>query len=398
MSKGTIIYVGGFELPDKNAAAHRVFANSKLLSRIGFNVVLVGINKDMVDDGLGAKKRIVDEFEVWERQYPKSSFSWLDYFLNPKSVINIIRSYENVKTVICYNYQAIPMEIIRKYCKKNNINIISDTTEWYGGYNGNIFLKVIKAIDTNLRMRFINKRVDALILVSEYLKKYYENKVSVVIPTLIYKKDNLKPRYNLATTKIISYAGLPFNLGKKLNDRSLAKDRLDIAIDLLYRVMKKDVPFIFNIYGLTKDEYLQVLPDDKDIVEEMENCLFFYGRLSSNQIQEVVSQSDFTILIRDDNLTTKAGFPTKFTESINLNVPVITTNTSDLSQYLVEGKNGYFINLRNPHSDLDKLCDILSQDSSKLRKMKDYCYQTKIFSVEKWENDLSDSIQKLVNK
>lgn len=398
MSKGTIVYVGGFELPDKNAAAHRVFANSKLMSSMGFKVVLCGINKSKLDNNIDTKKRIIDEFDVWERSYPDSSFAWLDYLVNPKRIISIIRRYEDVKAVICYNYQAIQMEMIRRYCKKNNINIISDTTEWYGGYNGNILLKIIKSIDTNIRMRYINRRVDALILVSEYLKKYYENNDSIVIPTLIYKKENVKPRYNLATAKIISYAGVPFNLGKKLNDRSLAKDRLDIAIELLYGVMKKGIPFIFNIYGLTKDEYLQVLPDDKNIIKEMDGWIFFHGRMGNNQIQEVLSQSDFTILIREDNLTTKAGFPTKFTESINFNVPVITTDTSDLSRFLVEGKNGYFINLEKYNSDLNNLCSILSKDSLQIREMKDYCYQTNIFSIENWETDLSCLMQRLLSK
>ena len=30
MEKGTVIYVGNFELPDKNAAAHRVMNNGKI--------------------------------------------------------------------------------------------------------------------------------------------------------------------------------------------------------------------------------------------------------------------------------------------------------------------------------------------------------------------------------
>lgn len=29
MALGTIVYIGGFEMPDKNAAAHRVLNNAK---------------------------------------------------------------------------------------------------------------------------------------------------------------------------------------------------------------------------------------------------------------------------------------------------------------------------------------------------------------------------------
>ena len=40
----TIIYIGSFEMPDKNAAAHRVLNNARNLRELGFNVVFVGLN------------------------------------------------------------------------------------------------------------------------------------------------------------------------------------------------------------------------------------------------------------------------------------------------------------------------------------------------------------------
>ena len=40
--KGTIIYYGGFSLPDKNAAANRVVSNGKIFKALGYNVVFLG--------------------------------------------------------------------------------------------------------------------------------------------------------------------------------------------------------------------------------------------------------------------------------------------------------------------------------------------------------------------
>ena len=42
---------------------------------------------------------------------------------------------------------------------------------------------------------------------------------------------------------------------------------------------------------------------------------------------------------------TMAGFPTKFVESISCGVPVIMNDTSDIRQYLSDGKNGILIEL-----------------------------------------------------
>lgn len=41
-----ILYIGGFELPDKNAAAHRVLAIAKGLRDSGNEVVFMGVSKD----------------------------------------------------------------------------------------------------------------------------------------------------------------------------------------------------------------------------------------------------------------------------------------------------------------------------------------------------------------
>ena len=40
--KGTIIYYGGFSLPDKNASANRVVSNGKIFNKLGFNTVFLG--------------------------------------------------------------------------------------------------------------------------------------------------------------------------------------------------------------------------------------------------------------------------------------------------------------------------------------------------------------------
>ena len=42
----TILYIGGFELPDKNAAAHRVVANGKALRELGYSVVFFDSNRE----------------------------------------------------------------------------------------------------------------------------------------------------------------------------------------------------------------------------------------------------------------------------------------------------------------------------------------------------------------
>ena len=40
-TNNSVLYIGGFDLPDKNAAAHRVLNNGKVLRELGYEVVFV---------------------------------------------------------------------------------------------------------------------------------------------------------------------------------------------------------------------------------------------------------------------------------------------------------------------------------------------------------------------
>ncbi len=56
---------------------------------------------------------------------------------------------------------------------------------------------------------------------------------------------------------------------------------------------------------------------------------------------ELSINSDFTIFCRQRNRVTSAGFPTKLAESFACFTPVVTTPSSDIQDYMVNGKSGF---------------------------------------------------------
>lgn len=394
MKKKKIIYLGGFELPDKNAAANRVMANSEVLLKMGFEVIFIGIDKTLnIKETKKQKGYEIGSYIYWSTFYPKNKFEWLRYLVSSDEIIRIIESYENIEAVICYNYQSVAFERVRRYCKKKGIKIIADCTEWYGDVEGSILFRLIKFLDTSFRMRVVNKKVDSLIVTSNFLNKYYNEKKSIIVPTLIPKYKKLNPFYNTSNIINFVYAGVPFKLGVPLKDRKLAKDRLDLALKLLHTLRKESNNFVFNIYGLTKKQYLEVLPEDQSLINDLGDCVIFHGRKKNKETQEAVNRSDFSLLIRDNNRMTQAGFPTKFTESINCSVPVITTKTSDLNKYLQEGKNGFFIDIHDEDGTYLKMKDILKMDLDKISKMKNFCFESKSLDSDNWEKSFWDVLK-----
>lgn len=379
MSKGTIIYIGGFELPDKNAAAHRVLNNAKVLRSLGYNVVFVDVDKQLNYYSIMTDtKRIIQNFECWSVPYPKTNKQWINYLCDIDLIINFMNQYSDIKAVICYNYQAIAFMKIKKYCNKNNIKILADCTEWYSTKGSNIVFKIIKGFDSFLRMRVIQKHMDGVIVISRYLEQYYKNCENVIcIPPLV---DLSEEKWNIASQDCYSddklhfiYAGSP---GKD-------KDKLNFVIECLDE-LNHISNYTFTIVGITKEQYIKDYLEHEGIIKNLGDRISFRGRVSHRISLDYVKCADFSMFIREKTRMTKAGFPTKYVESISCGTPVITTKTSDLENYIVEGENGFFIDTDDKELSVSVLRKILGMNVVEIRKMKDEYVDSNVFHYTKY--------------
>lgn len=346
MSK--ILYVGNFELPDKNAAAHRVINNAKIFKQIGYEVIFCGVAGEQ-------KENIVYQgkcagFENWTiKKSDKNLYSIAE-------IIPIIKKMDDLKAIIAYNYPAISLLRLRSYCKKKNILLIADCTEWYGFLGGNVVYKLIKGMDSFLRMNIIQPRLDGIIAISHYLENYYKCRTKTVfIPPLTDLSEEKWLNTELDTDNIlrILYAGTPGKHKDKLNKILAALN--DCALSHIQ----------FNIIGITKEQYLEYYPEDLELVDRLSDCVFFKGKKMHLEVIDELKKSDFSLFYRDITRVTTAGFPTKFAESISCGVPVLTNGTSDLEEYLIDGENGFWID------DIDNdLKRVLSMDIHKLKAIK----------------------------
>jgi len=366
MNKGSIIYAGGFELPDRNAAAQRVVSNAKIFRELGYNVVLVETNCCQEENVTKHEKCF--GFERWSI---KSSNKRL---VSSKEVKNIIGKYDNVSAVVLYNYPAIAMLDIIRFCKKHRIKVTADVTEWYGVQGDSIIHKVIKGFDSYLRMNWLHFRLDGLIVISQYLNNYYKSKVPcVLLPPLTDLSESKwsKESYFKKDDKLeIVYAGSPGRDKDKLNQMVKAICSAPDWVRL-------------KVIGITLEQFLKYYPEFNG--RGFSNKISFLGRVSHDSVIKHLVQANFSLFLRDINRVTMAGFPTKFAEAFTCGVPVITNKTSDLKDYLVEGVNGFWI------EDIDKdLLRICENGIDKLLQMKEsvdrntFDYHNYIEATDKW--------------
>ena len=323
-TKGTILYIGGFELPDKNAAAHRVLTIAKLFRDIGYDVEFLNkTNESVTYDN-------IEGFVV--HNYPKdtSQLKQVRSLFASKEVVSFLKSRNDIIGVVAYNYPAIALNKIRKYCKKKNIKCIADVTEWYKTFSRSILYTLFKGPDSFLRMRYVHKRLDGIIAISDYLEDYYKPHLPVVnLPPLVDKEES-KWKIEKKEHEDIKfvYAGSP----------SKTKERLDLIVEAVEK-LREDFNVSLTIVGITEKQFYGIY----GLTQKQYACVKFLGKVSHLQALSVVAQSDYSFIIRDDNRVTRAGFPTKFVESISAGCAVIANDNSNISRYINEGVGGNII-------------------------------------------------------
>ncbi|MDU9037530.1 glycosyltransferase [Pseudomonas corrugata] len=383
MDKGTIIYLGGFELPDKNAAAHRVVANAKIFCELGYKVCFIGISNVVSDKKI--KKEVFFGFDSWSIPYPQNRIDWLKYISGPSALFELLKEQlrlNKVVGVVCYNYPAMAQLRIKRLCKSSNIRVISDATEWYDTSSGNILHRLVKFIDTSLRMLWVNQRVDGIITTSKYLTSFYRRrgKLVVELPTLFDAARFKSPLVRDSNLIKFIYVGSPFDSGRVNKHRSNLKERLDVCVEIFYQLYKIGENFKFSIYGVTEEEYLKVFSEHACILQEMQGCVSFNGRQPHQLVLEKIASSDFSIFFRDKTRVTMAGFPSKLAESVSCGTPVISNVMVSLENY--EEAEGLFLAKRGEELELVK--KLLRLTSAEINVIKQSTYLSGTFDYKNY--------------
>ena len=345
-----ILYIGGFELPDKNAAAHRVLSNARTMREMGFEVSFIGPTKEgMTKTGTAAG------FPVKFIPYPSGTKAWIKYittFVETKEIENADPNY-----VVLYNFPAIASLKIIKYCHKHGIQVIHDVTEWESEQQWNA-RALIRRLDILFRMRYCIKKCDGVIAISRYLFDYYRKFVhTILVPPTIDLKDEKWERKRSLTV------GSPIRLVYAGTAGVGQKDRLDLII----REVSKSSQIQLDIIGMTKEQYESSFGQ----LPKPSTNIAFHGRVPHKVALEAVKNADFQFLIRNNNLKNNAGFPTKLVESMACGTPLIATLTSNIGDYIIDGENGFVVSeQRTLNSIISTITDLPKEQ---ILEMKQRC-------------------------
>lgn len=364
MTKNIVLYVGSFDFKLGSASSVRVIENTLFIKQFGFDVQIMGV--------------VHNEFEGDTIQIHDIANQAIPFDTSIESIknkfVDLKGSYENI-IIIAYNYPPVAFHKLIKFTKKNGIFLVADVTEWYSFQGKFNIYNVLRWGLNEWKMCFLLDKCDHFILATSFLQKRFENKNIVILP-FVTTKENIQILENEEKDVVIyTYAGSP--------GLNFKKDRLDILMKAFLKLKEKSDKFIFNVIGVDKN-----FSSDKSIlriIELLGEAIKFHGRLPHEQTVEIIKKSDYTVFARDVSRLTKVGFPTKVFEAFKYNIPVITNNTSDLSDYITT-ENGVLLE-ENTVKAFENAFLKIDTDSTIKSMHKENMMKSNPFGSENFENE-----------
>ncbi len=248
---------------------------------------------------------------------------------------------------------------------KHRVPVILESCEWYdvkGFARGKYDIRYWQ-----FKHCFKNSynKVDGVIAISRLLEKHYLNMgLKVIRIPGIHEVDKLVYRIEDRHDNIRSFlfAGNIFG----------GKEQFDDFVIALSALQPISCDYIVNVFGPTKESIIKSLSvSGQEAFSKIENKMIFHGMVSQELMAEINKDNDFGVFFRPNRRSSNAGFPTKLGEYLSAGTPVITNNTGDVSDIVVNGINGFLINDASAKSIFSVLEKALSIDECEYRKMRE---------------------------
>lgn len=388
MSK--LVYVGSVGWANSASAIH-VQNRVRLMHKIGLECYAVSDypeNNRLIDDSLELKYCYMSPYKGKGKI---RALNWnIDQFLCVFSYPQIITYLNEIKPqfVVLYELNSILLQLaLLRYCKRNDIKCIIETSEWMGSEKYESIQTFLITKQKELQKKYIDKRCKNIIAISTYLEEHYKRQKCHVIkvPPLFYDLENCLPIIRNKDTRCDAQVRIVFagTLSKK--------DYVEPILKAIKSVNKQKIKICFDIIGPNDNEIQEVLTTNN-----LESIgVFCHGFLSHDKVLDYVRCSDFSVLLRENKTYAKAGVSTKFVEAMCLGVPSICTKVGGTDLFVTNGENGFLID-SNSDIELEMILERMLQMSEEdILKMKKNAYEFALrnFSANIYEESMKKFLE-----
>lgn len=322
-----VYFITSFAFPRYDAGATRITMLARALLERGHEVELCGMGDDTVFEGIPCHT-----LNPYRSNRIFNSISW--HLLGMSCVAYAKRIIDKADVVVASFLPSSATDRIKALCRDAGVAFAVDCTEWFSPEE---FPRGDKDPEYADHVRLLTEVIDSkvkVIAISSYLERYFAQKGCSVlrVPSVLDYEEFDPTTECCPQSAVVSivYAGSPG-----------AKDSLGVVLDSIGLLAREDLDKLsFDFYGVSEADLLRYVKSGS----ALPRCVHAHGRVPRAEVITALESADFTILMRDPSMRfAQAGMPTKVTESLGCGTPVIANITSDLGDYLVDGRNSLLV-------------------------------------------------------
>jgi len=340
---------------------NRVFNQAFSLSKLGHEVILVGIlgiNEDSIlpekeeINGVSIIRKRIISVTIERIKYLRVLFfifnSWIYFYKQSKNQFDFIH---------CHDLDTLEYGVFMKFLRLGKVNLIYDAHEYETQRNG---LQGLRWEYVKLKERFLIKYCDRVITVSptiadEYVRLYGIEKPEVILncPVLhtekVVKKNFFRDFFNIPDSKMIFlYQGYLYP-GRGI----------EIILEAFNQLNLPDCVLVFMGEGTHVGYIMQN--------EMYGKSVFLHPFVSGEVLLGYTSSADCGLaFIEDISLSDRYCLPNKLFEYIAAGLPVISSGLPDLKNFINMNHVGVSADTNDVKGFIKAFKDLLNLDSKQL--------------------------------
>ena len=358
-----LLFISSEQYPNGGAAVNRHLAYAKGLEELGHHVSFILLNKQQWKDGQLVEGNIEFLQPAFPDSSPQSKTGRLTFLL--KSIRDAKRKIfaESNKaeplSVILLDTDIVVLIPLLNYCKKLDIRVYHERTEYPDVVTGKALLKRVKLF---IYLKWVVGRFNGIYVINQALRRYFleitNGRLEVWVVNMIVDPSRFNcPERTSDSETVISYCG------------TLQGD-------------KDGVPILVRSFALIASEFprtrLQLIGSLKDpstkaqlltLIKEcgVESRVLLTGAVTREKIPELLCNSDILALSRPANKQAEGGFPTKLGEYLATGKVAVVTAVGEIPRFLTDQKNAFIAEPDSAEKFAEKLKEaLLSEERVKI--------------------------------
>jgi len=331
------MFILDYSFPSPTAPSNRIASLAKALNSKNISVIILSMagtyrERYQPSETIDYASVLKSCPSLWNKNFFKRNYEKVIGIINSFFIVLSQNKKHKIDFIFLPPKKNLYNAILIFLCRMLGIKTLHERSEFPEIY--------IKSLMTKLSYLFYMKTIlpmlDGMVVMTDTLKKYYSEHISLTAKIVKIPMSVDTDRFNIAKTEIstekyIAYCG---NISNK-------KDGVDILIKAFGLIAEEYKDYKLYIIGGSSDPNLiaelNILCGKLNLLGKV----VFTGKISNEKMPEMLVNATVLALARPSSMQAQGGFPTKLGEYLATRNPVVVTDVGEITIYLKDGESAF---------------------------------------------------------